>query len=212
MRAIEINVRMRLQLSRCGQAKLLSAIPAAMSSSEIRKPRCAADRAAATALSAFCNWKRPGRLGATSMRPARGNFSDRARTRPSSSIRGRFDTLRRCRSPGSEFGRPCKDHLARFRPLFRHDDRHAGLENSGFLAGDFPQRMPQKILVIEIDARNKRNHRRDNVRGIQAAAEAHLKNRETRPVAWRNIRKPSRSRTRSRSDARAISRQPATLP
>ena len=48
--------------------------------------------------------------------------------------------------------RAAQNYLARFGTLFGHDDRNAGLEDSRLFAGDFLQRMAEKIFVVEIDA------------------------------------------------------------
>src|SRR5271154_2545670 len=74
----------------------------------------------------------------------------------------------------TEFGGAGNDHLACFRPLLRQNNRHRLLENARFLAGNFPKRMAEKILMIEVDAGDDRNHGRENVRGVQAPSESYL--------------------------------------
>src|ERR1700689_84101 len=66
------------------------------------------------------------------------------------------------------------NHFPCFRTLLRDDDRYRGLDDSGFLSRDFAQGVAQEILVIEIDARDDRDDRRENIRGVETAAETNF--------------------------------------
>ena len=52
------------------------------------------------------------------------------------------------------------------------DHARAGLDDASLLPRDFLDRMAQKIFVIEINLRDYRDFRQQNVRGIEAAAHA----------------------------------------
>ena len=69
-----------------------------------------------------------------------------------------------------------EDDFARLGCLRRNDRRHARLEDSSFLTGDFFQRVAEEIFVVEINAGNDRYGGRKNVRGIEASAEANFEN------------------------------------
>ena len=62
--------------------------------------------------------------------------------------------------------------------MFGDDDGDAGLENAGFFAGDFAQGVAEEIFVIEIHARDDGDGGRENICGVEAAAEADFENGE----------------------------------
>ena len=77
-----------------------------------------------------------------------------------------------------QLARPRQQHFSHFRLLRRNDSRHLRLQNSRFFSGDFPQRMPQEVFMIEIDARDDGNHRRHDVRRVQPATQSHFDHTE----------------------------------
>src|SRR5258708_27984947 len=69
--------------------------------------------------------------------------------------------------------------MAGFVALFCDDYGNAGLDDSGFFAGDFAQRVTEKIFVIEVDAGDDAHLRDNDDRGVQPSAEAGFANRES---------------------------------
>jgi hypothetical protein len=58
-----------------------------------------------------------------------------------------------------EFVGAGEDDFACLRTLFGKNDGHAGLEDTGFFTGDFPEGVAEEIFVVEIDARDDGNER-----------------------------------------------------
>ncbi len=72
------------------------------------------------------------------------------------------------------FGAGAND-VQRVRQLTRDDGGHPGLQDAGLLAGDGGECAAELVLVVERDGRDDRQRRpRDDIGGIEAAAEAHL--------------------------------------
>ena len=67
---------------------------------------------------------------------------------------------------------------AGLRPHHRTHDGHSGLDDAGFFPGDFLDGMAEEIFVVEIDRRDDGDFRRDDIRGIEPAAQAHFIDRE----------------------------------
>lgn len=76
-----------------------------------------------------------------------------------------------------------KNHFAGLGTLFGEDERHARFKNSRFFSRDFREGVAEKILVVEIDTRDDGDDRRQDVGGIQAAAEADFEDREFHPLS-----------------------------
>ncbi len=66
---------------------------------------------------------------------------------------------------------PC-DHRTGLGPLYRADDPRSPLDDSGFFSRNLLDRVPEEILVVEINRRDDGNLRLDNVRGVEPAAQA----------------------------------------
>ena len=106
------------------------------------------------------------------------------------------------------------------------DDRYAGLDDAGLLDGDRGEVVAQLRLVVEIDRGDRRGNRRDDVRGVEAAAQSDLQDREStwrrnssKAIAVAHSKKVGgRSASRSRpagggaDDAGRASRSPARPP
>ena len=58
------------------------------------------------------------------------------------------------------------------------DAGHARLEDAGLLSGDGGERRAKVFLVVESDGRDHADFRRTDIRGVKAAAEARLENRD----------------------------------
>ena len=86
--------------------------------------------------------------------------------------------FRRLDNWATEFLCARKNHFAGFRALLGEDERNAGLQDSGFFAGDFLQGMAEEILVVEIDAGDDGYGWRKDVGGVEAAAEADFEDAE----------------------------------
>jgi hypothetical protein len=80
--------------------------------------------------------------------------------------------------PGIEFRGSPRDDAEGFRRLGSSDDPSRRLDDSRFLARNLLDRMPEKILVVEIDWRKKSHLGLHDVGGIEAAAEPDFVNRE----------------------------------
>src|SRR5260370_28304531 len=76
-----------------------------------------------------------------------------------------------------------ENHFTGFRQLLGKNERHTGLEDSGFLAGDFGEGVAEEVFVVEIDTRDDRDDRRKDIGGIEATAEADLEHAEVNSLA-----------------------------
>ena len=69
------------------------------------------------------------------------------------------------------------DHVARSGGDHAADDRHAGLNNTGLLAGNGLQRAAQLTHVIVTDARDHCDQRLTDVRAVEPASQPHFQDR-----------------------------------
>src|SRR6266478_1470316 len=76
-----------------------------------------------------------------------------------------------------------ENHFTGLRLLPGKDERHTGLEDSGFLARDFGEGVAQEVFVVEIDARDDGDDRRKDIGGVEAAAQADFEDREFNALA-----------------------------
>src|SRR5215467_449460 len=107
--------------------------------------------------------------------PTRGNFSrSRAHAPSLKPFIFNAEPFARVDHLAAELLRSRDKHLTRFGILSRYDDGHAFLDDAGFFAGNFAQRMAQKILVVEDDKGDHRDYGREDVCRIQAAPQSHL--------------------------------------
>src|SRR5882762_1949918 len=120
--------------------------------------------------------KTSGQLWGKARRPARGYLCDscmRATILERSVIQaiglGRFNNW----TP--KFRCPRQKNFASFRSLPGEHNRNTLFQDAGFFGGDVAQRMPQKVFVIEIDGRDQRNCRSQNIGGVEPPAQANLK-------------------------------------
>ena len=91
--------------------------------------------------------------------------------------------LRRLDDFAAETFGASENHFTGFRLLVGKDDRHAGLEDSGFFGCDFVQRVAEKVFVIKIDAGDDGYDRRKDVGGVEAPAQADLEDGEVHALA-----------------------------
>ena len=75
---------------------------------------------------------------------------------------------------GVEFPGPVLDHGQSIGPIHRGQDRHAGLDDAGFLGGDFTHGATQHLHVVQPDGGDDRSQRGDDVRRIKPPAQPRL--------------------------------------
>jgi len=70
------------------------------------------------------------------------------------------------------------NHFADFRKLLGKDEWYSLFQDSGFFGCDFFKGVAEEIFMVEIDARDDGDKRREHVGGVEAAAEADFEDGE----------------------------------
>jgi hypothetical protein len=71
--------------------------------------------------------------------------------------------------------RNCRHSFSR---VCANDDEHARFDDASLLSGDLGNRVTKKLLMIEVDSRNRSRHRRDDVGRVEPPAETDLQHRD----------------------------------
>ena len=91
---------------------------------------------------------------------------------------GELDVLVHDAQVGAHLGGHLAHHGIHLGVLLEEQRGHALLEDPGLLAGDLPLRGAEQLGVVEVDGGDDAHERRDHVRRVEAAAQAHLHHRD----------------------------------
>ena len=71
-----------------------------------------------------------------------------------------------------------EDYFASFGKLLSDHDRGVRLQNAGLFTGNFAQGVTEEIFVVKINGGDDGDRGRENICGVETAAEAHFENCE----------------------------------